>query len=72
MANSSFVYVTFIKTTPEKLWTALTEPEFTRKYWYGVAQESDWKPGSPWQHRRNDSARTVGDSNSVHHFAWVK
>ena len=49
MANSSFVYVTFIKTTPERLWTALTEPEFTRKYWYGVTQESDWKPGSAWK-----------------------
>lgn len=49
MANSSFVYVTFIKTTPEKLWTALTAPEFTRKYWYGVTHESGWKPGSPWK-----------------------
>ena len=49
MANSSFVYVTFIKTTPEKLWAALTEPEFTRKYWYGISHESDWKPGSAWR-----------------------
>ena len=49
MANSSFVYVTFIKTTPEKLWTALTEPEFTRKYWYGITHESDWKAGSAWK-----------------------
>ncbi|MGZ5922820.1 MAG: SRPBCC family protein [Rhizomicrobium sp.] len=38
-----------MKTTPEKLWTALTEPEFTRKYWYGVTHESDWKPGSAWK-----------------------
>jgi uncharacterized protein YndB with AHSA1/START domain len=49
MANNSFVYVTFIKTTPEELWTALTAPEFTRKYWYGVTQESEWKPGSAWK-----------------------
>jgi uncharacterized protein YndB with AHSA1/START domain len=49
MAKSSFVYVTFIKTTPDRLWTALTEPEFTRKYWFGVHQESEWKPGSSWK-----------------------
>jgi uncharacterized protein YndB with AHSA1/START domain len=49
MANSSFVYVTFIKTEPERLWTALTEPEFTRKYWFGVTHESEWKPGATWK-----------------------
>jgi uncharacterized protein YndB with AHSA1/START domain len=49
MADSSFVYVTFIKTDPERLWTALTEPEFTRKYWFGVTHESEWKPGATWK-----------------------
>ncbi|HXS07396.1 MAG TPA: SRPBCC family protein [Rhizomicrobium sp.] len=49
MANSSFVYVTYIKTTPEELWKALTTPEFTRRYWYGVTTESEWKPGSAWK-----------------------
>ena len=34
MAESQFVYVTFIRTTPEKLWRALMEPEFTRQYWW--------------------------------------
>ena len=48
-AGSKFLYVTFIRTTPEKLWTALTAPEFQKQYWYGMHQESDWKPGSPWQ-----------------------
>ena len=33
MADSRFVYVTYIRTTPEKLWQALTEPEFTRQFW---------------------------------------
>jgi uncharacterized protein YndB with AHSA1/START domain len=46
---SSFVYVTYIRTTPEKLWQALTEPEFTRQYWANTTQECDWKPGSPWR-----------------------
>jgi DNA-binding transcriptional ArsR family regulator/uncharacterized protein YndB with AHSA1/START domain len=36
---------TYIYTTPERLWTALTEPAFTKRYW-GVALVSDWKVGS--------------------------
>jgi uncharacterized protein YndB with AHSA1/START domain len=47
--SSVFHYVIYIQTTPEKLWQALTKPEFTRQYWGGVAAESDWRPGSPWQ-----------------------
>ena len=49
MAESQFVYVTYIRTTPEKLWKALTEPEFTRRYWMATTQESDWKPGASWK-----------------------
>jgi uncharacterized protein YndB with AHSA1/START domain len=49
MAGSTFVYVTFIRTSPDELWSALTNPEFTKKYWFGVHQESDWKAGSPWK-----------------------
>lgn len=45
MTAPEFVYVSYIKTTPEKLWQALTEPAFTEKYW-GVTLDSDWKPGS--------------------------
>ena len=46
---SRFVYVTYIRTTPEKLWQALTMPEFTRQYWASTWQESDWTPGSSWR-----------------------
>lgn len=49
MAESSFIYVTYIKTTPQQLWTALISPEFTRKYWFGIRQESEWKPGASWK-----------------------
>ena len=38
---SKFVYVTYIRTSAEKLWEALTKPEFTRQYWFGVSLESD-------------------------------
>jgi len=48
-ASTSFVYVTFIRTTPEKLWSALTSPDFMKKYWFGMYQQTDWKPGSAWQ-----------------------
>lgn len=47
--GSRFVYVTFIRTTPEKLWDALTKPEFTRSYWYDMWQDSDWREGSSWK-----------------------
>jgi uncharacterized protein YndB with AHSA1/START domain len=43
------MYVTYIRTTPEKLWQALTEPEFTRKFWAATVQECDWKVGSTWK-----------------------
>jgi uncharacterized protein YndB with AHSA1/START domain len=44
---SRFVYVTYIRTTPEKLWEALTKPDFTRQYWAGTHQESAWTHGAP-------------------------
>jgi uncharacterized protein YndB with AHSA1/START domain len=46
--RSSFVYVTFIRTTPDKLWAALTEPEFINQYWFGMTIASAWQKGSPW------------------------
>ena len=45
MANPSFVHTSYIKTTPERLWQALTDPAFTERYW-GATFDSDWKPGS--------------------------
>jgi len=48
-AKAAFVHVTFIRTTPEQLSTALTSVDFMRKYWFGMHQETDWQPGSPWQ-----------------------
>jgi len=50
MPRSTFVYVTYIRTTPEKLWSALTDDsEFMEQYWFGVHCESDWTPGSSWK-----------------------
>jgi uncharacterized protein YndB with AHSA1/START domain len=47
--RSSFVYVTFIRTTPAKLWEALTDPQFIRQYWFDMTIECGWKKGSPWK-----------------------
>jgi len=49
MKKDQFVYVTYIRTTPEKLWKALTQPEFTRQFFMGTVQESEWKPGASWR-----------------------
>jgi len=46
---SRFVYAIYIRATPERLWAALTESEFIKQYWLGVAFETDWKVGSPWR-----------------------
>src|SRR6185312_582708 len=48
MSKPKFVYVTYIRTTPEKLWAALTDPQTIKKYWFGITAECDFKPGSPW------------------------
>jgi uncharacterized protein YndB with AHSA1/START domain len=49
MARSTFVYVTYIRTTPEKLWTALTEDGYMKQYWFGVHCDSQWTAGSSWK-----------------------
>jgi uncharacterized protein YndB with AHSA1/START domain len=48
MAKSTFVYVTYIRTTPEKLWSQLTDAELMTQYWFGVHCESQWTAGSSW------------------------
>lgn len=55
MSDPAYVYTIHIKTTPERLWQALTDPAFTRRYW-GMSLESDWRPGSPVIWRQDDVA----------------
>ena len=63
MAETKFAYVTYIRSTPEKIWKALQEPEFTRKYWAETTQQSDWKIGSSWKLMTPDGR--VADSGEV-------
>lgn len=46
MNKPSYVYETYIRSTPEEIWKALTSAEFTRRYFHNMAIESDWQPGS--------------------------
>ena len=63
MEKSIFVYVTYIRTTPEKLWQALTEPKFTRQFYFGMTIETDWEKDSTWKTVGSDGA--VKDSGKI-------
>ena len=54
----SYIYVTYIAATPEKVFDAITRPELARRYW-GHENVSDWTPGSDWRHVRANDERTV-------------
>lgn len=57
------VFATFIRATPDAIWRALTESDFTTRYWYGSTVHSDWAPGSPWELRT--SGGQVGITGEV-------
>jgi uncharacterized protein YndB with AHSA1/START domain len=64
MARSTFVYVSYIRTTPEKLWSALTEDmEFMKRYWFGTHCESEWTPGSSWKMVQPDGS--ISDAGEI-------
>ena len=56
--TTSFVYVTYIRVTSEKVFEAITRPDIARRYW-GHENVSDWTPGCRWEHVRSDANRTV-------------
>lgn len=65
MKKPDYVYVTYIATTPEKAWRAVTEADLMREWWLDLVagcarmNVSDWKPGSRWEHTRADGTGTV-------------
>jgi uncharacterized protein YndB with AHSA1/START domain len=61
--SSKYVYVTYIRTSPQKLWDALTKPEFQKQYWFGMPQESEWKKGSSWAMKFEDGR--VADAGEI-------
>jgi uncharacterized protein YndB with AHSA1/START domain len=61
MSRPEFVYVTYIQTTPEKLWQALTSSEFSRQYWFGTELRTDWTIGSPFALVTDGTTTDVGE-----------
>jgi uncharacterized protein YndB with AHSA1/START domain len=61
MPGSRFVYVTYIRTTPGKLWHALTTPEIIKRYRFGMSVESEWKVGSTWRMYADGSLMDSGE-----------
>lgn len=59
MDKPKFVYVSYIESTPEKVWNALIDPEMTKQYWFGHHNASDWKAGSSWRHQMYDDPSVV-------------
>jgi len=56
------VFATFIRTTPDAIWRALTQSDFTTRYWYGSTVHSDWTVGAPWElHTANGQVGITGD-----------
>ena len=75
MSRPEFVYVTYINTTPEELWRALTEPAFQWRYW-GLAQETDWQVGSTMTWRKDgvdnaDPDQVVLESDPFRRLAYT-
>jgi uncharacterized protein YndB with AHSA1/START domain/DNA-binding transcriptional ArsR family regulator len=54
MSAPKHVYEVYIRTTPERLWQAITDPAMTEAYWFNSRVESDWTPGSPFEMRQAD------------------
>jgi uncharacterized protein YndB with AHSA1/START domain len=61
MSEPKFVYVTYIATTPQRLWQALTDGAFTRRYWFGTTVESDWAVGSQVRFRSDGELHDSGE-----------
>ncbi len=59
MSKPNFVYVTYIASTPQKVWDAITNGEVSKEYWGRHRNASDWKPGSTWKHEDYDDATIV-------------
>jgi uncharacterized protein YndB with AHSA1/START domain len=68
--KSNFVYVTYIRTTPERLWSALTSKEFAQEYWLGAYPEAEWKVGGSWKLMFPDGR--VADAGEITEFEPMK
>ncbi len=63
--KTEFVYVTYISTTPEKVWSALQDAEMTKLFWGRARNVSDWQVGSTWTHGNYDDANDIDVTGKV-------
>jgi uncharacterized protein YndB with AHSA1/START domain/DNA-binding transcriptional ArsR family regulator len=61
----SFVYVTYIESTPDRVWDALTDPDLSAQYWGHSNVSEDWQPGSRWEHVRTDGSGVADVTGEV-------
>ncbi len=61
MSKLEYVYVTYIETSAEKLWQALTDPDFTERYWFGHRVSSEWKPGTRYSFAKQGANSIEGE-----------
>ena len=74
MSKPQFVYTTYIETSVEKLWQALTDGDFTERYWFGHRVASDWKVGSSYRFAKDGTPSIEGKvlkSNSPRRLAYT-
>ena len=65
MRKPKSIYVSYIETTPEKLWEALTDGDFTERYWFGHRVASDWTPGSRYSFTKQGATTIEGNVLSL-------
>lgn len=65
MKKPQLVYTTYIRSTPKKVWDAITQPKFARQYWGGLALVSDWKKGSTWDMATGDQTPEIYTTGKV-------
>jgi uncharacterized protein YndB with AHSA1/START domain len=68
--KSSFVYVTYIRATADRLWSALTSPDFVQQYWLGIRPEAEWKAGGSWKLMFPDGR--IADTGKIVEFEPLK
>lgn len=63
--SASFIYVTYIRATPEQVFEAIIKPEIALRYWGHANVSDDWQPGSTWKHVRASDANVVDLAGTV-------
>ena len=64
-ATMEKVFEIYIRTTPERLWEAIVDPDIRSRYQFGMRTESDWSPGSEFEMRHPDAPEPLGQGRNL-------